>query len=131
MIYTLIISLLIEGRFCLLSLQSFSFQMMSEFIDIFVKSSNFMSRGWGFGSLFCPGGRVFVHNDCPGGRVFAPFESCPGGMVMDEIDTCIKPGLHMVVTVPERAFGLARRRVLRLLMHQLQIFLGGYECCCM
>ena len=65
---------------------------MSEFVDIFVKFSNFMSRGGAFDSLFCPEGRVFVHNDCPGGgrvfvhndcpgggRVFAPFKSCPGG----------------------------------------------------
>ena len=48
MIYTLIISLLIEKPFYLLSQQSFSFQIVSEFIDIFVKFSNFMSRGWGF-----------------------------------------------------------------------------------
>ena len=52
--------------------------------------------------MFCPEGRVFVHNDCPGGRVFAAFKSCPGGLslggggggvVMDEIDTCIKSQL--------------------------------------
>ena len=79
MIYTLIISLLTEKPFYLLSLQSFSFQIMSEFIDIFVKFYNFMSRGGTFDSLFCPEGRVFVHNDCPGGRVFASFKSCPGG----------------------------------------------------
>ena len=30
-----------------------------------------------FDSLFCPEGRVFVHNDCL------------GEMAMDEIDTCI------------------------------------------
>ena len=52
---------------------------MLEFINIFVKFSYFMSRGWAFDYLFCPEGRVFVDNDCPGG----------GGMVMDEIDTCI------------------------------------------
>ena len=68
MIYTLIISLLIEKPFYLLSPQSFSFQIVSEFIDMFVKFSNFMSRGWGFDSLFCPEGRVF-----------ASFKSCPGG----------------------------------------------------
>ena len=45
-----------------------------------MKFSNFMSRGGAFDSLFCPEGRVFVHNDCPGGRVFAPFKSCPGGL---------------------------------------------------
>ena len=36
-----------------------------------------MSRGGACDSLFCPDGKVFVHNDCPEGRVFAPFESCP------------------------------------------------------
>ena len=45
MIYTLIISLLIDKPFYLLSPQSFSFQIVSEFIDIFVKFSNFMSGG--------------------------------------------------------------------------------------
>ena len=93
MIYTLIISLLIEKPFYLLSLQSFSFQIVSEFMDIFVKFSNFISRGGAFDSMFCLKGRAFVHNDCPGGRVFAPFKSCPRGLsrggVMDEIDTCI------------------------------------------
>ena len=79
MIYTLIISLLIEKTFYLLRLQSFSFQIVSEFIDIFVKFSYFMSWDGAFDSLFCPKGRVF-----------APFKSCPGGgMVLDEIDTCI------------------------------------------
>ena len=75
MIYTLIISLLIEKPFYLLSPQSFSFQIVSEFIDIFVKFSLCPGDG-AFDSLFCPEGRVFVHNDCPGGRVFAPFKSC-------------------------------------------------------
>ena len=89
--YTLIISLLIEKPFYLLRPQSFSFQIVSEFIDIFVKFSDFMSWGGAFDSLFCPEGRVFVHNDCPWGRVFAHFKSCPGGgMVLDEVDTCIK-----------------------------------------
>ena len=45
---------------------------MSEFIDTFVKFSNFMSLGGGggggaFDSLFCPEGKVFVQNDCPRG----------------------------------------------------------------
>ena len=66
-VYTLIISLLIEKPFYLLRAQSFSFQMVSEFIDIFEKFSNFMSRGGAFDSLFCPEGRAFVHNHCPGG----------------------------------------------------------------
>ena len=79
MICTLIISLLIEKPFYLLRPQSFSFQIVSEFIDTFVKFCNFMSQGWGF-SLE---GRVFGHNDCPGGRVFLPSSHiprvCPGG----------------------------------------------------
>ena len=82
MMYTLIISLLIEKvkQFYLFSPQSFSFQIMSEFMDIFVKFSNFMSQGWGF---FCPEGRVFVHIDCPGGWFLLPSSRvlgvCPGG----------------------------------------------------
>ena len=60
--------------------QSFSFQIVSEFIDTLVKFSNFMSGGGAFDSLFCPKGRLFVHNVCPGGRVFAPFKSCPRGL---------------------------------------------------
>ena len=66
---------------------------------MFVKFSNFMSRGWGFDSLFYPEGRVFVHNDCPGGVFLLPSSRvpgvCPGGMVMDEIDTCIE--LKMII----------------------------------
>ena len=68
---------------------------MSEFIDIFVKFSNFMSRSRG--GLFCPEGRDFVNNDCPRGRVYVPFESCRWGLfqrggegvVLNEVDTCI------------------------------------------
>ena len=48
MIYTIIISLLIEKPFYLLRPQSFSFQILSEFLDTFVKFSNFMSEGWCF-----------------------------------------------------------------------------------
>ena len=95
MMYTLIISLLIEKPFYLLRPESFSFQIVSEFIYIFVKFSNFMSGGGGaFDSLFCPEGRVFVHSDCPGGAFLLPSSRVPGvcpggGMVLDEIDTCI------------------------------------------
>ena len=74
MIYTLIISLLIEKPFYLLSPQSFSFQIVSEFIDIFVKFSNFMSRGGAFDSLFLPEGRAFVHNDCSEGEGFCSLQ---------------------------------------------------------
>ena len=57
MIYTLIISLLIEKPFYLLRPEGFLFQILSEFIDIFVKFSNFMSRGRAFAALkSCPGG---------------------------------------------------------------------------
>ena len=97
MIYTLIISLVIEKPFYLLQLrpQSFSFQIVSGFRDIFVKFSNFMSQGRGFDSLFCPEESVFLHSECSRGRVLAPFESSPwdfslGVMVLDEIDTCIR-----------------------------------------
>ena len=48
MIYTIIISILIEKLFYLLRPQSFSFHIVSEFIDAFMKFSNFISRGWGF-----------------------------------------------------------------------------------
>ena len=81
MIYAIIISLNIEKLFYLLRPQSFSFQIVSEFIH----SWNFLTlclKGGAFDYLFCPERRVFVHNDCPGGRVFA-------GMVLDEINTCI------------------------------------------
>ena len=65
---------------------------------MFVKFSNFISRGWGFDSLFCPEGRVLYAMIVPGGRVFAPFKSCPRGlprgMVMDETDTCIIHSTH-------------------------------------
>ena len=77
MLYTLTISILIEKPFYLLRPPSFSFQIVSEFIDTFVKFSNFMSRGWAFDSLFCPEGRVFVHNDCPGGGYLPPSSHVP------------------------------------------------------
>ena len=86
--YNIIISLLIEQSFYLLRPQSFSFQILSEFIDTFVEFLDFMSKGGAFDSLFCAKGRVFVHNDRPGGRVFALFKLCPG--VLDEMDTCIR-----------------------------------------
>ena len=55
---------------------------MSEFINIFVKFSNFMSRAGAFDSLFCLEGRVFAHNYCPGGGFLLPSSRvsgvCPG-----------------------------------------------------
>ena len=69
MIYTLIISLLIEKSFYLLSSQSF---LVSEFITL-------CPGGGAFDSLFCPEGRVFVHNDCPGGGFLLPSSRVPGG----------------------------------------------------
>ena len=38
-----------------------------------------MSRGWAFDSLFCPEGRVFVHNDCPGGKGFCSLHVVSSG----------------------------------------------------
>ena len=53
-------------------------------------------KGGALDSLFCPEGRVFVHNDCAGGTVLLPSSRVlsrgvapGGGMVLDEIDTCI------------------------------------------
>ena len=97
MIYTVIISLLIEKPFYLLSPQSFSFQIVSEFIDIFVKLSNFIPYVPGVGLLTpcsVPMGAFFVHNDCPRRGFLLPSSCVPGicpgrGGVMDEIDTCI------------------------------------------
>ena len=45
-----------------------------------------MSRGGVFDSLFCPKGRVFVHNDCPGGRVLLASSRVPGGHGLDETE---------------------------------------------
>ena len=101
MTYTLIISLLIQKPLYLLRPQSFSFQIVSEFIDMFVKFSNFMSRGWALTRCFVPRGWCFVHNDFPGGRVFALFKSCPrglsqgGGVVLG--DTCISTWMQNII----------------------------------
>ena len=43
----------------------------------------------------------------------------------------LEPGLHIVVTIPEHASDVAPKRILRLLIHRLQIFLEKYECYCM
>ena len=76
MMYTITISLLIEKPFYLLRPQSFSFQIVSEFILIHLWI--LYLKGGAFDSLFCSEVRIFVHSDCPGRRVFAPFKSCPG-----------------------------------------------------
>ena len=78
MMYTIIISLLIGKPCYLLRPQSFSFQILSEFIDTFMKFSNFISRGWAFDSSFCPEGRDFVHNGCPGGGFLLASSCVPG-----------------------------------------------------
>ena len=39
----------------------------------------------------------------------------------------VKPGLHIVLTIAEHAFYFALKRILRLLIHRLQIFLVKYE----
>ena len=90
MIYTLIISLLIENPFYLLGPQSFSFQIVSELIDIFCEILQLYVPGV---ELFCPEGRVLYTMFVPRGGVLLPSSRVPGfvpgGMVMDEIDTCI------------------------------------------
>ena len=43
----------------------------------------------------------------------------------------LKPGFHTVVTIAEHALDVAPKRILRLLIHRLQIFLVKYECYCM
>ena len=96
MIYTVIVSLLIEKPFYLLSPQSFSFQIVSEFIDIFVKLSNFIRYVPGVGLLTpcsVPMG-AFLYTMIVPGEGFCSLQVvlpwiCPGGGVMDEIDTCI------------------------------------------
>ena len=64
----------------LLRPQSFSFQIVSQFIDTFVKFSNCMSQGWGFWLPVLSRGEGILHNDCLKGRVSAPLKSCPGGL---------------------------------------------------
>ena len=96
MIYTVIVSLLIEKPFYLLSPKSFSFQIVSELIDIFVKLSNFMPYVPGVGLLTpcsVPRG-AFLYTMIATGDSFAPFKLCTRGLsrrgvVKDEIDTCI------------------------------------------
>ena len=73
------LSLLIEKPFYLLRPQSFSFQIVSEFIDTFVKFSNFMSQGVGLlTSCFVLRGGFLYTMIVLGG--FAPFKSCSGGL---------------------------------------------------
>ena len=82
MIYTVIVSLLIEKPFYLLSPQSFSFQIVSELIDIFVKLSNFIPYVPGVGLLTpcsVPRG-AFLYTMIAPGRAFAPFKLCTRGL---------------------------------------------------
>ena len=81
MIYTIIITLLIEKPFYLLRPQSFSFQILSEIRDTFVNFFYFMPKGGAFDSLFSPKERVFVHNDCPGGGFLLSSSRAPVGRV--------------------------------------------------
>ena len=94
MIYTIIISLLVKKPFYSLRPKSFSFQIVSELKDTFVKFLTLCPEGGAFDPLFCPEGRDFVHNDYPGGGFCPPQVVSRGfvlgeGMVLDEIDTCI------------------------------------------
>ena len=65
----------------MLSPQSFSFQMVSEFIDIFVKFSNFMSRGgflYTMISFSVPSGGFLYTMIVPGGELLLPSSRVPG-----------------------------------------------------
>ena len=71
MIYTIIISLLIEKPFYLLRPQSFSFQTVSEFIDTFVRFSNYVPRVGLLTPCFVPRGGFLLSSSrvpgvCPG-----------------------------------------------------------------
>ena len=79
MIYIVIISLLIEKPFYLLRPQNFSFQIVSEFKDTFVKFSNFMSEGWGFWLPVLSRREGFCTQWLSRGEGFSAFKSCPGG----------------------------------------------------
>ena len=81
MIYTVIVSL-IEKPFYLLSPQSFSFQIVSEFIDVFVKLSNFIPYVPGVG-LLTPCSVLmgaFLYTMIVPGEGFAPFKLCTRGL---------------------------------------------------
>ena len=137
MMYTTIISLLIEKLFYLLRPQSFSLQIVSEFIDTSMKFSNSMSLGWAFDSLFCPKGRIFVHKVCPGGRVFALFKLCPGGMVLDETDTCIRQSTHFTLSFDRyleifhllKLFGLFQKEGLEEVLTYVLVYLDIVKAC--
>ena len=72
MIYTLKVSLLIEKPFYLLRPKTFSFQLVSEFIDIFVKFSHVpgvglltpcsVPRGGFLYTVIVPGGGFLLHS---------------------------------------------------------------------
>ena len=78
MIYTVIINLLIEKPFYVLSPQSFSFQIVREFIDIFVKLSDFMGL---LTPCSVPRG-AFLYTMIVSGEGFCSFQvvlgGCPG-----------------------------------------------------
>ena len=77
MLYTMIISLLIEKPFYLLRPQSFSFQIVSEFIDTFVKFSDIMSRGLSTLCFVLRGG-FFYTLIVLGGGFLLPSNRVPG-----------------------------------------------------
>ena len=82
--YTAIISLLIEKSFFLLRPQSFSFQIVSEFIDTFVKFFELYVPGVGLLTpCFVPRGGFLYTTIVPGGGSLLPSSRvpkvCPGG----------------------------------------------------
>ena len=79
MVYTIIISLLID----LLRPQSFSFRIVSEFIDTFVKFSNFVPRVGLLTPCFAPREGFLYTMIVPGEGFLLPSSRvpgvCPGG----------------------------------------------------
>ena len=72
MICTIIISLSIEKPFYLLRPQSFSFQIVSQFIDTFVKFSHFVPELGLLTPCFVPRGGFLYKMTVPGGGFLLP-----------------------------------------------------------
>ena len=91
MVYTLTISLLMEKPFYLLRPQSFSFQIVSEFIDIFVKFFKFYVSGVRLLTLCFVLKEGFLYTTIVqgGGDFLPPSSRVRQEIVLDVVDTCI------------------------------------------